>query len=209
MTASQALLQDVDAKAQGLRSASSAPTLCASSSSAPIAARLEEMIALDQVIRSFVMKVGALPSAQQADTMSALGARMRAVDLAHTEELKAFIALKGWPTRSEYGARAAHNAWLLVQHADHDLAIQQQVLAMMEPLLKTGEVLKSCYAYLWDRVATNRGAEQRYGTQGRCVSKGVWEPHPMEAPEQLEQRRALMGLCSMADYKARFKTLCA
>src|SRR3546814_17491742 len=38
--------------------------------------------------------------------------------------LRAYVAQKGWPTISAVGKEASHAAWLLVQHADPDPALQ-------------------------------------------------------------------------------------
>ncbi len=58
-------------------------------------------------------------------------------------------------------------------------------------------------------MAANAHQPQTFGTQGRCVGPGEWEPNPVTAPEGLEARRAEIGLGSMAEYKAQFKTVCA
>jgi hypothetical protein len=95
-------------------------------------------------------------------------------------------------------------AWLLVQHADRDVAFQTEMLRILEPLVPARETAQSNYAYLHDRVAVNSGRPQRYGTQGRCTAAGVWEPREVEQPEQLDERRAAVGLGPEADYIAVF-----
>lgn len=49
-------------------------------------------------------------------------------------------------------------AWLLVQHMDYDVAFQKEFLKYLKP--ETEE-----YKYLTDRVASNMGQKQVYGTQ--------------------------------------------
>lgn len=106
-----------------------------------------------------------------------------------------------WIDIQRFGESASHRAWLLVQHADSDVDFQERVLARMQPYLQTGGVSKSNYAYLWDRVAVNRGKLQRYGTQStsECVD-GLLQPAPMEAPDSIDERRAEMGLGPIAGY---------
>ena len=50
--------------------------------------------------------------------------------------------------------------------------------------------------------------KQRYGTQGQCRGKGLWEPHPIEDIDNLDQRRESVGLETMQDYKNKFKDIC-
>jgi hypothetical protein len=126
------------------------------------------------------------------------------VDEANTRWLKAQISQNGWFTVSKYGADADRAAWLLVQHADRDLDFQTDMLSILEPLVPVDETARTNYAYLYDRVAVNRGRPQRYGTQGRCTAAGVWEPREVEQPEKLDERRAAVGLGPVAEYIAVF-----
>lgn len=127
------------------------------------------------------------------------------VDLANTEWLKADVAAHGWPKQSVEGKDPVNDAWTLIQHADHDVAFQRQVLALMEPLLATKDVTGQEYAYLYDRVAVNSGEPSRYGTQGECNAHGVWEAINVEDPANLDARRASLGLGPEAPYAAHFK----
>ncbi|MGV7207201.1 DUF6624 domain-containing protein [Oxalobacteraceae bacterium A2-2] len=118
------------------------------------------------------------------------------------QRIQGIIAQYGWPGISLVGKDGATAAWLLVQHRDADRPYQLQVLELMAPLVKQGEVSGANYAYLYDR--THR--PQLYGTQGRCVreGKGGWEPFVVEDLPKLDQRRREMGLGPIADYADRF-----
>jgi hypothetical protein len=109
----------------------------------------------------------------------------------------------GWPGKSLVGEDAANAAWLLVQHADKDLALQKDVLAKMEPMAKTEEVSPTDYGYLWDRVAVAEHRPQRYGTQFNEKQ----EPQPMEDEAHVDERRASIGLPSMAQYREQMRKL--
>ena len=126
------------------------------------------------------------------------------VDADNTRWLKEQVGRSGWFVVSKYGVDADRGAWLLVQHADRDVAFQAEVLSMLEPLSAVGETDPKSYAYLYDRVAVNSQRPQRYGTQGRCTAAGTWEPREVEAPEQLDERRAAVGLPPEAEYIAVF-----
>ncbi len=133
---------------------------------------------------------------------------MCSTDRENSAWLKADLDRNGWYGISRYGKEADMAAWLMVQHSDQDLPFQQKVLAMLEPLVATGDTSKSNFAYLVDRVAVNSGRPQRYGTQGLCTGPGKWEPREMEDPANLDRRRADVGLPPEAEYIEGFKTIC-
>lgn len=135
-------------------------------------------------------------------------AQRRAIQDGHTVRIKEIARRQGWPRLSAVGGQAALGAWLLVQHADRDLAWQREALAAMEALLPENDVRKADIAYLRDRIAVNQDRPQTYGTQGRCVAAGKWEAKPMAEPELLDARRKAMDLPPHADYMARTNAMC-
>ena len=136
------------------------------------------------------------------------------VDEFNTAELQNMLKGRGWFRDDIDGQGAAHDAWLIAQHADRNPNFQQEALKLIEAELGAPGVSKSNYAYLYDRVQMRFGdrdnaqALQRYATQGRCTGPGTWEPLPFENPDKIDATRAEVGLGSLAEYKARFKTLC-
>ena len=134
--------------------------------------------------------------------------RSNRVDEANLIVFKALLARWGWFPQKEWGEEADLHGWLLVQHADNDLPFQKKVLAILEPLVKSGESDPSRFAYLYDRVAVNDRRLQRYGTQGFCTGPGKWTPRPIEDPEHVDEKRHAVGLPPMAEYIASFGDLC-
>ena len=134
-----------------------------------------------------------------------------ALDTENTEQLKKLLKIYPWFKISEFGKEADSNAWLLVQHADLDSEFQKEVLVILEKLLPQHDTSSVNYAYLYDRVQSSfkdpsKRKLQRYGTQGKCVGPGIWEPNPVEDPTHLDERRKEMGMTSEADYIKVFKT---
>lgn len=123
-------------------------------------------------------------------------------DHVNTEALKAIVRKQGWPARSRVGDVAGEQAWLIVQHADRDPVFQWTVLRLMEPMVATGEVSKSNYAYLYDRVMLKLAGKQRYATQSTC-EHGLRVALPLEDEQAVDRRRAEVGLPSLADYMAQ------
>jgi hypothetical protein len=114
----------------------------------------------------------------------------------------ALIAKHGWPGRSLVGDDGAHAAWLVIQHADHDVELQERCLELLKGAVANGEATAQNLAYLTDRVCVNRGRHQVYGTQFHG-SGDDFAPRPIEDPERLDERRASVGLEPFADYAAR------
>lgn len=127
-------------------------------------------------------------------------AAWKEVDLQNLAQLKVIVEKNGWPTISMVSKDGALAAFLIAQHANSDPDFQRRVLAMMEPMLKTGEVESPLYAYLYDRTHT----PQRYGTQGTCAGKGKWTPRAIEAPAKVDERRAAIKMVplKLAEYAA-------
>lgn len=138
----------------------------------------------------------AMTSADDKAGMEAVAA----IDRETTARMKEVVAKHGWPGKRIVGVDGANAAWLLVQHADTDVAFQKSCVALMEPLVAKGEVTGKDYAHLWDRVAVAEGRKQRYGTHldGDEVA-------PLEDPANVDARRKAMGMGTLAEYQAFMK----
>jgi len=89
--------------------------------------------------------------------------------------------------------------YLITQHADSDVEFQKKTLAFF--IENPGTLKPSSLAYLTDRVKVNSGELQVYGSQLLCTDDG-YVPKPVVEPDQLDQRRALVGLEPFAGYAA-------
>ena len=132
--------------------------------------------------------------------------RLRAVDTENTARLKELIAQKGWPGKTLVGKRAANAAWLLVQHADLDPAFQKQCLPLLEKAVAAGEAEGAQLAYLTDRVLVAEKKPQRYGSQFHEVD-GKLVPQPIEDEARVDERRAAVGLGTLAEYAAQMERM--
>jgi len=121
-----------------------------------------------------------------------------AIDSILTSKLQTVVRSRGWPTISRVGEAAARAAFLIVQHSPVG-AFQREVLPHFVAAALAGEASRSDAAMLEDRVLTEDGKPQVYGTQFRIVD-GVLVAYPIVEPETLEQRRAEVGLMPMREY---------
>lgn len=179
-----------------------------------VRSKLTHMVEIDQYTRDFLTeKESAYSDEERKDFRQRFFPKWRAVDQENTRDLKKLLEKYDWFRISDFGERADNDAWLLVQHADHDRDFQKLVLERLERLWKIGETAPPHYAYLFDRVAVSWGEPserrpQRYGTQGKCSGPGEWEPVPIDDVANVDKRRAEVGLPPMSKYKEQFKEIC-
>jgi hypothetical protein len=125
--------------------------------------------------------------------------KMEAIDREHLPRLKEIIHQFGWPGFQLVGEEGAAKMWLLVQHCDEDVAFQKTCLHLLKDAVANANAPKNHLAYLMDRVLVNEGNPQLYGTQFQIVD-GKAILAPIEDLDDLDKRRAEMGLEPFADY---------
>lgn len=128
---------------------------------------------------------------------------MKEVDENNTNELKTILNRWGWLTISTFGRKTDANAWLIVQHASHDIEFQAHIAFLLGLLVEEGETRPKNYAYLVDRVALryqHLGLKQLYGTQYTLKdNKAIPEPYEGTL-EELNLRRKKVGLEPLDQY---------
>lgn len=131
---------------------------------------------------------------------------VEAVDLENLPRLKAIIDQFGWPGYQLVGEPGVDKIWLLVQHCDRDLEFQKICLQLLKDAVAKEDAPRKHLAYLMDRVFINQGLPQLYGTQVQLID-GQAIPRPIEEPDQLDGRRAEMGLEPFDEYLALLKKI--
>lgn len=145
---------------------------------------------------AFAAQLEALAAADQAMREAYLagsGAWDDASDARGAEALRRIVEQIGWPTAAKVGRAGTDAAWIIAQHADHDLDFQKTCLALMRAYAAE-DVPAEHAAYLEDRIAVSEGRPQAYGTQFRRGIDGAMRPHPVFEPEALDERRAAAGM---------------
>jgi hypothetical protein len=153
---------------------------------------LAERYAKDQKVRDEWIATGSSKASTQA---------MLAVDAGNLAWLKPLISKQGFPTVAQVGEQGVSHAWMLVQHATGDPALQARVLRELAARIGAGGVSKQDYALLKDRVLLEQGKKQIYGTQFTKAESGKLVPRPLEDPTHVDERRASMDLMPLADYQ--------
>lgn len=153
------------------------------------------MLAEDQAVRTGVAPPG------DDRTPDQLAAAWDETDRRNTARMTEVMDEHGWPGWALVGSDGAFAAWVLVQHADLDLAVQERGLELMTAAVEAGDADPSDHAYLVDRVRVAKGRPQVYGTQWGSNDAGEPEPRtPIEDEARVDIRRAAVGLGTIDDY---------
>jgi DNA-dependent RNA polymerase auxiliary subunit epsilon len=152
----------------------------------------------DQAARSALRDVVRLGGQSEPVLLMELVGQMRQLDRENSAWLRSDIEQNGWVTIRDHGADASEDAFLLLQHATHDIEFMEMMVDPFNEMRLVGDVDPSDYALLYDRVATLTGGAQRYGTQWGCANGSAIQLGPIEDPESVDERRAEVGLGPMA-----------
>jgi hypothetical protein len=133
---------------------------------------------------------------------------MQRVHRDNAERLAALIAEHGWPGRTLVGADGARAAWLIAQHAICTPALQRGFHAQLESAAARDEATLLQLAYLTDRIRFNEQRPQRYGLVLDWNADGELDC-TLEDPEQVDARRAAVGLPPYAEDLARHRAAVA
>lgn len=169
----------------------------ASASCQDVDTRLHALVGVDQKVREEWTAMEREGSADETEKQ-ALQQRWHEIDRENLRQLKQVIAACGWPTSK----KGSHDAWLLAQHADEDIAFQRQVRALLEAAVKAGTAASKDLAYLADRIAAAEGRPQEYGTQFELTGRCELTPKAVDDIALVNQRRLALGLQSVEDYLA-------
>lgn len=120
--------------------------------------------------------------------------RMRALHDRNATRLLAILRQHGWPGEPQVGREGANAAWLIVQHAIGQPALQREALDALRLASAKGEVPAEQPAMLEDRIRTLEGRPQRYGTQLDWDESGQLNPLPIEDLDAVDIRRRAVGL---------------
>ena len=180
------------------------------SSAAPINRALQRelvrMDASDQKYRNQMTTLERRSSTgdkQAKEQLAALWKKQEQIDKKNIQRLEEIIKKHGWPGNSLVGREGSLAAFLVLQHAD--LIYQQKYFPLLKEAVSKGEADPIDAVYLEDRILMREGKKQIYGTQLHTnkATKRV-ELYPVEDEENVDIRRASVGLEPLAEYLKRF-----
>ena len=135
--------------------------------------------------------------------LDSLYQQMKLHDAQNEARVKAIIAQYGWPGKSLVGRDGSSTAFLVLQHSN--LATIQEYLPLIRQATAKGELGKGELALMEDRVLVFQQQPQVYGSQVRSnASTGKMEFFPIADEAHVDERRATMGLGTLAEYGKMF-----
>jgi len=172
-----------------------------------VRAKLLRMRWVDQAVRERIR--GSL----LADGTEGIGNALRAlrlsylesqVDEKNTTRLKELVDRYGWLHEERVGKKGADAAFLIAQHADHDVDFQRRMLEHLREAYDQGNATGQQVALLTDRVRVAEGKPQLYGTQAQ-FRDGELRFDRIQDSSSVDQRRAKMGLPPLSEYVEKLK----
>lgn len=157
----------------------------------PLAQELISMAHTDVILRKELASDGSL--------FGNYHPRMKAVHDSNAKRLSEIVATYGWPGKEMVGEKAAHAAWLILQHAIAHPDLQRDCFPMLVKEVEGGMMPSVEVAMLEDRIRCFEGRPQRFGTQFDWDEQGKMSPLPMDDPEQVELRRKRLGMPSLQE----------
>jgi len=119
--------------------------------------------------------------------------------------LESIFKQYGWPKISVFDVTPCNDFWLLVQHQPPD--VEEEMLPALQKAVSDGEASRTNYAYLFDRVQTDEGKPQHWGTQAKCEN-GQAILYPVDDMKGIDERRKAIGLAPLTAYIQSLAALC-
>ena len=128
------------------------------------------------------------------DSKESLLAHYKTVSLnkCNVELIESIINRFGWLNESEVGVIPNQTLWIIIQHSD--IETQTRFYPLMEEEMKKGNLPKSQFAKLQDRMLVNTGRNQIYGTQFQLNPDFTYSLYPIDDIEGVNARREEVGL---------------
>ncbi|MDO6435220.1 hypothetical protein Q4E93_31680 [Flavitalea sp. BT771] len=164
-----------------------------------IEARLDTVLDDDQSARRKLDEFSKQHNTRRSDSLWKV---IRKKDDANLAKVKDILDKYGWLGIDEIGEKANLALFLVIQHADS--LTQVTYLPMMRLAVKDGKAKAEHLALLEDRVLTNQGKPQIYGSQVRTNRAGKNEFFPIGDEGNVNKRRAAVGLEPLEEYARNF-----
>jgi len=164
----------------------------------PLAAKLDSIREDDQKYRQMMDSIEA-KHGWKSPEMQSLFKTMHEKDSINVIKVSKILDERGWLGAEIVGEEGNSTLFLVIQHGDQ--ATQEKYLPMMREAVKKGNAQASSLALLEDRLALRQGKRQIYGSQvTRDPVSGEYYVLPLEDPDNVDKRRAEVGLGKLQDY---------
>ena len=164
----------------------------------PLVAQLDSIFTEDQKYRLQIDQIEK-KYGWESNEMKAHWKIINKKDSINLIKVKSLLDKYGWLGADVAGNQGNSTLFLVIQHSDQ--GTQEKYLPMMREAVKNGKATGSSLALLEDRVALGQGKKQIYGSQiGRDNETKLYFVSPLEDPDNVDKRRAEVGLQPLAEY---------
>jgi len=164
----------------------------------PLVAALDTIYQEDQKYRQQLQGIAEKQGWESEQTQNLMKIIMEK-DSVNLIKVKKILDERGWLGPDVIGRQGNQTLFLVIQHADQKT--QEKYLPMMREAVRKGDASASSLALLEDRVALGQGKKQTYGSQiGRDPETGAYYVLPLEDPDNVDKRRAAVGLGNLQEY---------
>lgn len=109
----------------------------------------------------------------------------------------------GFPSVEKHGFKSVEAVFLVIQHAGKNL--REKYFPQIKKSADQGDLQWSKVALMEDRMLKDRGEKQKYGSQVyKENGSDKWSLYPIEDPQNVNKRRAQVGLDPIEEYLKHF-----
>lgn len=163
----------------------------------PLVAQLDSIYLDDQALRMQIQETEEKTGPESIESKQ-LWMQIERKDSINLIKVKAILDKYGWLGPDVVGNQGSSTLFLVIQHAN--LKTQEAYLPMMRDAVKKGKAAGSNLALLEDRIEIGNGRKQIYGSQIEMDKDNKYYVSPLLDPDNVDKRRAAVGLEPMADY---------
>lgn len=168
----------------------------------PLVAILDTIYKEDQGLRKEIKTVEE-KYGRDSNEMKAHWKTISEKDSINLIKIQKILDERGWLGQDVIGGKGNTTLFLVIQHSP--LEIQEKYLPMMREAVDKNNARASSLALLEDRVAMRKGGKQIYGSQiKRNPESGEFYVSPLTDPENVDKRRAEVGIGTLAEYVGRW-----
>jgi hypothetical protein len=125
------------------------------------------------------------------------------IDRANQIQVVSIIENCGFPDNGTVGNEGMYALFMVIQHGLPEL--REKYYPTLQEKAEKGLFDKSLLALMEDRILTDQGKKQKFGTQVIMNKDGTtYELYPIEDPAQVDKRRTDVGLGPISEYLERF-----
>lgn len=139
----------------------------------------------------------------ESNELNELVKLMKKQDSINTIKINKILDERGWLGPDIIGNQGNTTLFLVIQHSDYET--REKYLPMMRQAVQEGNAKANDLAFLEDRVALRKEGKQIYGSQiAPDPETGEYIILPLIDPENVDKRRAEVGLSTFQDYISDF-----